>query len=265
MKNIFVLKARKTALIIGLLAISFTQFSFVPARHTDAYSKNVEAHSGSDILDAINPFSYDLSPMLTKIRRLHVYDSLHLNEEGLSFEAFEYGIRGMEKLADAGLARNTSIISIADFSQPSANKRLYIVDLDNYELLFRTWVAHGRNSGKEMAQSFSNKFSSYQSSLGFYLTSETYRGSHGYSLKLEGMEKGINDNARERAIVMHAADYVNEGFIRSQGYIGRSLGCPAVAPVLHKKIIEEIKGGSCFFIYYPSQNYLNKSFLLADY
>lgn len=193
---------------------------------------------------------------------LEVYDSLNLDELGLSEEAFDYAITGYEKLKQAGKVINDRVISIVDFSKPSFKKRLFVIDLDNYKLLFNTYVAHGQNTGKEYAKAFSNRPESHQSSLGFYITSGTYNGSNGYSMYLNGMESGFNNLAYERAIVMHGAPYVSEGMIRSQGYIGRSHGCPAVPEKLNKPIIEKIKNGSCFFIYSDNRTYLSKSRLL---
>lgn len=137
-----------------------------------------------------------------------------------------------------------------------------MIDLDHAALLFNTWVAHGRNSGKETAQNFSNKPSSNKSSLGFYVTGEPYQGSNGYSLKLFGMEQGFNSNAFKRAIVIHGAGYVNPTLIESQGFIGRSQGCPAVLPELTKPLINTIKEGTCLFVYHPNPTYLSKSTLL---
>lgn len=191
-----------------------------------------------------------------------VYDSLNLEELGLSEEAFDHAITGYEKLKKAGKIMNDKVISIIDFTKPSSKKRLFVIDLSNFKLLFNTYVAHGQNTGKEYAQSFSNKPESHQSSLGFYITSGTYNGGNGYSMYLNGMENGFNNLAYERAIVMHGAPYVSEGLIRSQGYIGRSHGCPAVPEKLNKPIIEKIKNGSCFFIYSNNRSYLSKSRLL---
>jgi hypothetical protein len=190
-----------------------------------------------------------------------VYDSIHRQLPGLSRKAFDYAIKGMGKLSEKGKIANGSVISIADFSQPSTNKRLYVIDLKNYRVLFNTWVAHGRNSGKVMASSLSNLPSSFKSSPGFYVTGNTYNGAHGYSLRLEGVEKGINDNAFERAIVIHGADYVNPALAKAQGYIGRSLGCPAVPAQLSAPIIRTIKDGTCLFIYHPT--YISQSNLLG--
>ncbi len=191
-----------------------------------------------------------------------LYDSLRLNIMGLSRQAFDYAMKGFHTLDDAGKINNDRIISIADFSQPSSKKRLFVIDLDNNKVLFNTYVAHGVNSGREYARQFSNTPESNQSSPGFYETLGTYNGSNGYSLKLEGLEKGINDNASSRAIVIHGAAYVSEGLIRSQGFIGRSWGCPALPEKLHKPIIDKIKNGTCLFIYSPQSNYLSRSSIL---
>ncbi|HEY0608925.1 MAG TPA: murein L,D-transpeptidase catalytic domain family protein [Chitinophaga sp.] len=191
-----------------------------------------------------------------------VYDSLQLGGLGLSQEAFTYGMRGFQYLLDHGRLKNDSVIAIVDFSLPSTQKRLFIVDVRNARLLFNTLVSHGRNSGKLKATSFSNKLNSYKTSLGFYITDNTYMGEHGLSLRLRGTEKGINDNALNRAIVMHGADYVNEGLIDSQGYIGRSLGCPAIPLSVHREVINTISDGACLFLYSANKTYITRSKML---
>ncbi|MET0634697.1 MAG: murein L,D-transpeptidase catalytic domain family protein [Chitinophagaceae bacterium] len=192
-----------------------------------------------------------------------LYDSLHLQSSGLSREAYGYLIKGVEELRASGQLTNDSIVTICDFSKPSSEKRLYILNLHNYRVLFNTWVAHGRNSGKELAASFSNTMSSNKSSLGFYRTGDTYMGGHGLSLRLHGLEKGINDKAMERAIVLHGADYVSPTFLKVNGFMGRSFGCPAVSNREVKPIINTIKGGTCLFIYSPDRNYLSRSALIG--
>jgi hypothetical protein len=193
-----------------------------------------------------------------------IYDSLRLNFMGLSKQAFQIAIEGFEYLIKAGKLTNDKIISIVDFSLPSSKKRLFIIDLDKKRVLFNTYVAHGVNSGKEFANSFSNIPESNKSSLGFYETMDTYNGKNGYSLHLLGLEKGINDKADSRAIVMHGADYVNENLAQKQGYIGRSFGCPAVPEKLHRPIIDQIKNGTCLFIYSPDKHYFIQSRLLQE-
>ncbi len=207
------------------------------------------------------------SPLVTSASRpglsvSSMYDSLRLNLMGLSQQAFECAMKGFDYLVKAGKVANDRIISIADFSLPSSKKRLFVIDLDNNTVLFNTYVAHGSNSGAEYANNFSNTPESNQSSPGFYETLHTYIGKNGYSLQLQGLEAGINDNANRRAIVMHGADYVSENFIQARGYIGRSWGCPAVPEKLSKPIIDKIKDGTCLFIYTPGANYVSRSRIL---
>ncbi len=191
-----------------------------------------------------------------------LYNSLRLNLMGLSEQAFEYAMKGFDLLVKAGKVTNDTIISIVDFSQPSSKKRLFVIDLASNQVVFNTYVAHGMNSGTDYARSFSNTPGSDQSSPGFYETLNSYVGHNGYSLQLQGLESGINDNAKHRAIVVHGAPYVSEGFIQARGYIGRSWGCPAVPVNLCRPIIDKIKDGTCLFIYSPDKNYINRSGIL---
>jgi hypothetical protein len=191
-----------------------------------------------------------------------LYSSLKLQELGLEKVAFNQAFTGYTKLLEKGVISKKGILTIADFSQPSVKERLFVIDLTNEKVLIQTLVAHGKNSGLQYAKHFSNEPESYKSSLGFYLTSDTYEGSHGYSMHLKGMERNINDNAYDRAIVMHGADYVSHQFASAQGYIGRSLGCPAIPTNLTKKIINIIKDGSVLYIYHPDIHYQKKSVIL---
>ena len=191
-----------------------------------------------------------------------LYDNLELGPMGLSQNAFESAIKGYEKLKMNGILVNDNIISIVDFTLPSTEKRLFIIDVKSEKVLFNTLVSHGQNTGEKFARKFSNRLESYQSSLGFYLTSGTYNGKNGFSMRLNGLEKNINDRAEDRAIVMHGAPYVSDGFIKSRGFLGRSWGCPAVPEKLNKPIIEKIKNGTCLFIYSEDSNYLSNSKIL---
>ena len=194
----------------------------------------------------------------------NIFDSLKLEKLGLTRQAFDYALKGFNYLLLKGKIVNNNIISIADFSESSNKKRLFIIDLKNYKILFNTYVAHGQNSGKEFANNFSNTPESLQSSPGFYVTKETYNGSKGLSLRLEGEEQGINDNALSRGIIMHAASYVNEALANGRGFIGRSWGCPAISPELHQAIINKIKNGTCLFLYTPNKNYISSSRILKE-
>lgn len=152
-----------------------------------------------------------------------------------------------------------SIITIIDYTKPSTEKRLWVVDLDRKKVLFNTLVAHGRNSGLDVANRFSNEFQSLASSIGVFLTRHTYQGHNGYSLIMEGLEKGFNDKAEARHIVFHPAHYVSEDYINRTGRIGRSWGCPALNPRVASQLINTIKDGSLVFAYYPDKRWLNNS------
>jgi hypothetical protein len=192
-----------------------------------------------------------------------IYIAVNLADAGLSKDIFELAIKGLKKLNTEGRLNNPNIVTIADYSQSSNKKRLYVIDLKNRKLLFNTYVAHGRNTGDEYARSFSNKEGSLKSSLGFYITEKAIVGSHtGYALMINGVEKGFNDHAEKRAIIIHGADYATENFIKKYGHLGRSFGCPALPPDLNKPIIDSIKGGTCLFIYNPDNKYICSSSLL---
>ena len=191
-----------------------------------------------------------------------MYDSLRLRRLGLTQKAFEYAWTGYAKLLKRGYISKKQVLSICDFSQSSRRKRLYIIDVENMKLLIHTYVAHGRNSGGEYARSFSNSPESHKSSLGFFVTRQTYYGQHGLALKIDGVERGINDRADERNIVIHGSNYVGENFIRNNKFNGRSFGCPAVPAKFTNKVINTIKNGSCLFIYHPSKTYITKSRVL---
>jgi L,D-transpeptidase catalytic domain len=190
-----------------------------------------------------------------------LYSTLDLESIGLSKQAFEYAYKGYQYLLDKKLVSN-SYLTICDFSQSSKQKRLYVIDLTNNKVVMNTYVAHGRNSGLDYATKFSNKPESLQSSLGFYVTRQTYSGEHGLSLKIQGLEPGFNDKAYERAIVVHGADYIGAERLHSSPFMGRSYGCPAIPAKESATLINTIKNGTCLFIYHPAKNYLLGSKIL---
>lgn len=184
------------------------------------------------------------------------FDSDHI----LNFNIFAKALLGFENLKKAGkLSDDAHILTVCDFSLSSNKKRMWVFDLKDKKVLFNSLVAHGKNTGDEFAEKFSNTESSLQSSMGFYITDVTYNGDNGYSLKLLGMDKGFNDAALQRAVVMHGADYVSEEFAATHKRIGRSWGCPAVPRALAEPIINTIKGRNCLFIFYPDNKYLSSS------
>lgn len=190
-----------------------------------------------------------------------IYNSLNLGSLGLSKEAMKYAYKGFTRMADLGMLANQEILTVIDFSKPSDSKRMYILDVKNMKVLFNTYVAHGKNSGVEYAERFSNSIESLQSSLGFYVTKNIYTGKHGKSLKLSGVEDGWNSNAEQRDVVVHGAPYIGQQRANA-AYMGRSFGCPAVPQAQAPKVINLLKNGTCMFIYHPSDNYLHSSKIL---
>jgi len=185
------------------------------------------------------------------------YNRLHDSE--LSIEGLRLALTGFKKISDEYAGVNRNLLTIIDYSRPSVIKRLYVIDLVKNEIVYKSYVAHGKNTGLNHAESFSNRIQSLKSSLGFYLTGNTYYGKHGYALRLKGLEKEINDNAWKRAIVMHAANYVSEDFIQRNGRLGRSFGCPAIPVEDHQFLIDLIKDNTCLFVYYPDSGYVSDS------
>jgi hypothetical protein len=232
--------------IVGSIVVLFalTAISWTPATRTIENSVPVSVTSPDTLYN-----SY--------VSRL--YDAVGLAETGLSVRVFEKAVTGFYNLKNAGkITEDKSILTIADFDQSSTKKRLWIIDLDKKALILNTWVAHGRGSGDDKATRFSNTSESHQSSMGFYVTAEIYRGKHGRSLRLDGMDEGFNSNARSRAIVVHGADYVGQGTINALGRLGRSHGCPAVAPELTDTVIDTIEGKTVMFINVNDSRYSSK-------
>lgn len=178
------------------------------------------------------------------------------------FQVYFKGIKGSQQLRRARKLSASPLITLIDFTKPSTEKRFWVIDTKLNKVVYHTYVAHGKNSGELYATKFSNTVNSLQSSLGFYITGNTYMGKNGLSLKLHGMEKGFNDNVLARYIVLHGAEYASEEHIRKEGMLGNSEGCPAVPFALYKEIIGDLKGGTCLFIFYPDSNYLISSTFL---
>ncbi|HET7695640.1 MAG TPA: murein L,D-transpeptidase catalytic domain family protein [Vicinamibacterales bacterium] len=178
---------------------------------------------------------------------------------GIDPALFALAMDAAAQAVSRGDAAEPRTLTVIDFSRPSTEKRMWVYDLRSRALLFHELVAHGRGSGANLATAFSNVPESNQSSLGLFRTAEAYMGKHGLSLRLDGLERGINDRARERAIVIHGADYVNPATAHALGRLGRSLGCPAVRPEIAASLINAVKGGGLLFAYYPNRSWLSSS------
>jgi hypothetical protein len=178
---------------------------------------------------------------------------------GLRGEVLRLALDAAQTASDKGLVRRHDVITVIDYSLPSSQPRLFVFDLAARKLLFRELVAHGKNSGGDRTTFFSNSPGSLATSLGLFVTEDTYIGGNGYSLRLRGLEEGVNDMALDRAIVMHGASYVSRAAIQALGRLGRSWGCPAVRTEVAKKIINTVRGGSAIFAYYPEKSWLSSS------
>lgn len=176
----------------------------------------------------------------------------------LDGKVLQRAVAAMECALDKG-AGGAERLAIIDFSLPSSEQRLWIFDLESRELLLHELVAHGQGSGQNLASEFSNISGSHQSSIGLFRTSESYYGRHGYSLRMDGLEPGVNDLARDRAIVIHGADYVDPAWIDRQGRIGRSQGCPAVRQEVAGQVVDTLKNGQFLFSWYPDPDWLASS------
>jgi hypothetical protein len=178
---------------------------------------------------------------------------------GIDPELFSLALEAAATAAERGRAADPATLTVIDFSKPSTDRRMWVYDLRGRSLLFHELVSHGRGSGRTLPTMFSNEPESYKSSLGLFRTAEAYIGKHGYSLRLDGLEPGINDRARQRAIVVHGASYVNGAAAQAQGFLGRSLGCPAVRPEVSRNLIDAVKNGGLVFAYYPDPDWLTTS------
>jgi len=238
------MKKRFLGLLCALLILSITTISWKPA---EARKINVNLNKPVSAHELLEKYVDN------------IYESAHLQESGLTFNIFKKALTGFINLKIANkLPENSSMLTVIDFTKSSCEKRMWIIDVLNKALVLKTWVAHGNGSGMDMASRFSDKINSFKSSVGFYLTDDVYYGKHGRSLRLDGMDAGFNKNARSREIVVHAADYVGQNIIEEKGRLGRSQGCPAVAPEVADQVIDAIKDKTVMFINGNARHYSSK-------
>lgn len=183
---------------------------------------------------------------------------------GIDTDVFEMALNAAGCAVRTGDAKSPETLTVIDYSKPSSERRLWVFDLKARELVYEELVAHGQGSGANMATEFSNEAETHQTSLGLFVTSDTYVGKNGYSLRLDGLDRGVNDRARERAIVMHGAPYVSESFVKANGRLGRSWGCPAISAAVAREMIDRVKGGGLVFAYYPDAEWLKTSKYLGS-
>ncbi|WP_037315786.1 murein L,D-transpeptidase catalytic domain family protein [Salegentibacter sp. Hel_I_6] len=242
--------------LLTVFAVLTFSFAFTTTDNLDSRIDNSELEA---IASTISKENTNTS-FKTKVATL--YSEFSTNNASIpAMPVFEKAMKGYEQLEEKGKV-GKKILTVVDFGLSSTKKRMWIMNMDTKEVLFHTYVSHGKNTGGEFATKFSNTVNSLQSSLGFYVTAETYYGKNGLSLFIDGMEKGFNSNARKRYVVIHGADYAEPNFINRIGRLGRSYGCPAVPNTIAKDVIDTIKEESVVYIHKNNKDYLNNSPLL---
>jgi hypothetical protein len=248
MHNTFSVATRVAAVCLIVGSVVFTVPTFAASRVTTLTSTAaVDVSRPVEVASRISSSVFDTAS----------WSAAELG--GVAPSVFALALEAASRAVARGDAAAPQTLTVLDCSKPSTDKRLWVYDLRTHALLFHDYVAHGRGSGENLATMFSNVPESNRSSLGLFRTGEAYIGKHGLSLRLDGLERGINDRARERAIVIHGADYVNATTARIQGRLGRSLGCPAVRPEIASSLIQAVKDGGLLFAYYPEQSWLEAS------
>jgi hypothetical protein len=238
---------------IGLLGLALAAGLLAP-RSIDAASSAASTVAADVALEAVAPASTkDTTSNFSR-------ESFPSKELGtIDVDVFDLALSAASCAVKSGAVGQPRTLTVIDYSRPSSEKRLWVYDLTSRELLYEELVAHGQGSGANLATQFSNQPDSHQTSLGLFVTEATYVGRNGYSLRLDGLDKGLNDRARDRAIVMHGAPYVSPAFVKANGRLGRSHGCPAVSDVVARELIDRVKGGGLVFAYYPDADFLQMS------
>lgn len=213
-----------------------------------------------------DPHKKDRAPKEIRLLRSPVsttisYDELSALAPAADPHALALGLSAMQCAQAHGTGLRATRLAVIDYSLPSSTPRLWVFDLARHRLLYHELVAHGKGSGDETARYFSNYDGTHASSLGLFYTQNTYQGHNGYSLRLAGLDRGFNDSALKRAIVLHGAPYVSARNVQEYGKLGRSWGCPAVSKAMARPIIDVLKGGQFVFSYYPQQAWLTRSTL----
>jgi len=225
---------------------AFILFVLVPFNLTNSITATVDSNN-KETEEAFIPLNQYTLELFNEI-----------NDQHLSLEVFEIAVKGYSELSLKNKLKNKKFLTIVDMSLSANTERMFIIDMEKRILVAKKLVAHGMKTGYEFASNFSNEQSSHKSSLGFFITGELYNGRHDLSMKLDGQEYS-NDNARSRGVVVHSADYVSCEYIKSNGRLGRSFGCPAIDKEGYEETVNKLQGGSCYFIYYPSRSYLSRS------
>ncbi len=264
MKKKWMVNKAVTVILVSLIFMSFQSTKSEDRSTNDVPTSDLGSELKPVFDPALQPLgSGDSAIDLFEAGTQDMYDAFQFNNwNRLRYDVFYKAYKGYIVMKSEGMLSNSRYLSVLDFELSANQRRLWVLDLEKRKIVVHELVAHGRNSGEEYANSFSNSHETFKSSLGFYVTGMDYMGKNDFSLRLHGVEEGFNDNAFDRGIVMHGADYVCNRYIRNHKRLGRSQGCPAVPTKINKWLIKTIEGGSCLFIYYPDKNYLKKSEIL---
>lgn len=264
MKKKWMVNKAVTVILVSLIFMSFQSTKSEDRSTNDVPTSELGSELKPVFDPALQPLgSGDSAIDLFEAGTQDMYDAFQFNNwNRLRYDVFYKAYKGYIVMKSEGMLSNSRYLSVLDFELSANQRRLWVLDLEKHKIVVHELVAHGRNSGEEYASSFSNSHETFKSSLGFYVTGMDYMGKNDFSLRLHGVEEGFNDNAFDRGIVMHGADYVCNRYIRNHKRLGRSQGCPAVPTKINKWLIKTIEGGSCLFIYYPDKNYLKKSEIL---
>lgn len=264
MKKKWMVNKAVTVILVSLIFMSFQSTKSEDRSTNDVPTSELGSELKPVFDPALQPLgSGDSAIDLFEAGTQDMYDAFQFNNwNRLRYDVFYKAYKGYIVMKSEGMLSNSRYLSVLDFELSANQRRLWVLDLEKHKIVVHELVAHGRNSGEEYANSFSNSHETFKSSLGFYVTGMDYMGKNDFSLRLHGVEEGFNDNAFDRGIVMHGADYVCNRYIRNHKRLGRSQGCPAVPTKINKWLIKTIEGGSCLFIYYPDKNYLKKSEIL---
>lgn len=252
---------KKPLQTIALFCAMVTFFGFTNENETLEFKQNMKFAESQKELNTLKE-----KPLVENYWEQYVYSNYEcLGDTTLAYEAFYNGLKGYYALKEKGILKQEGVLTIVDFTQHSSKERMYIINVNTFEIIKKSLCSHGKNTGNAMATRFSNTNGSLQSSLGFFLTAETYSGKFDYAMRLDGLEKA-NSRARERGIVVHGANYATPEFLeRNGGVLGRSYGCPALPKEDATELIDEIKDGTCFFIYSNNLNYLQSSNVINEY
>jgi hypothetical protein len=253
--------SRVTLLVLALIVLP--SFTLGAGSDTNSAKPEVGAPVGAETAEAQ---AVGVAPARTPVRpnalAMTNWDDADIG--GVDHKLFEIALKAATCAVKSGAVQDPSTLTVIDYSKPSTDRRLWVYDLRNRSLLYEELVAHGQGSGANYATMFSNAPDTHRTSIGLFVTDDTYVGRNGYSLRLNGLDEGFNDRARERAIVMHGAPYVSASFVKTQGRLGRSWGCPALSEGVARDVIDTVKGGGLVFSYYPDQDWLNSSRYLGD-